>query len=460
MVNADLLGHKLVGSSALAVGALGLAAAAGLAAGSGRGLAWLPIAFGAAVILLVGVGGPGLGVALLPAVSVAVPLSLGTGTQSRIVAGLIFAALLLGTWALQGALARDLKLVASPVNAPTLAFGLVWVLAYLYSDVTRSPLIESWATFGMVQVGQMAVVLVSAGVLLLALNAGRDPRWIQVATWAFLGLGALALVAMYLHLRPVVMALSTLGLFAMWAVALSWSQALFNEGLPRWLRLGLASLALGWTYTATFGQTIWFSGWMPSLVALLVITFARSKPLALLLLVAVGTACALNADQLYRVLWVDKVVGGGDLTRLDIWRHTWQIIQMQPLLGTGPAGYALYNRNLFADSPFALSTHSNYLDVLAQTGFVGAAIFAWLLASLLVVGRRACRQWRSNFAGAFARGASGGLLGLLVAMALGDWLIPFAYNQTIGGFRYTVHSWVFLGFLASLAAMRPRPEVR
>ena len=449
-----------MGSSALTVGALGLAAAAGFAVGLGRGLPWLSITFGVAVILLVGVGGPGLGVALLPAVSAAVPLSLATGTQSRIVAGLVFAALLLGAWALQGALARDCRLVASPINAPSLAFGLAWILAYLYGNVARSPLFESWATFGMVQVGQLTVVLVSLGVLLLALNAGRDPRLVQVATWGFLGIGALALVTMQLRLRPVVMVLSTSGLFTMWVVALSWSQALLNDALPRWLRLGLAALALGWTYTATFGQTVWFSGWVPSLVALLVITYARSRPLALLLVVVVGTVSVLNADQLYRVLWIDKVVGGGDLTRLDIWRHTWQIIQAQPLLGTGPAGYALYNRNLYADSPSALSTHSNYLDVLAQTGFVGAAIFVWLLATLLLVGWRACRQWRSGFTGAFARGAYGGLLGLLVAMALGDWLIPFAYNQTIGGFRYTVHSWVFLGFLASLAAMRPRSEAR
>jgi hypothetical protein len=47
------------------------------------------------------------------------------------------------------------------------------------------------------------------------------------------------------------------------------------------------------------------------------------------------------------------------------------------------------------------------------------------------------------------------LLGLIVAMAMGDWFIPFVYNQTIAGFRFTVHSWVFLGFLASLAITRP-----
>jgi hypothetical protein len=36
-------------------------------------------------------------------------------------------------------------------------------------------------------------------------------------------------------------------------------------------------------------------------------------------------------------------------------------------------------------------------------------------------------------------------------MALGDWVIPFVYNQGIDGFRYTVHTWVFLGLAAGLS---------
>ena len=32
----------------------------------------------------------------------------------------------------------------------------------------------------------------------------------------------------------------------------------------------------------------------------------------------------------------------------------------------------------------------------------------------------------------------GGLVASVVAMMLGDWVLPFAYNQGIKGFRYTV----------------------
>ena len=93
-----------------------------------------------------------------------------------------------------------------------------------------------------------------------------------------------------------------------------------------------------------------------------------------------------------------------------------------------------------------------------ETGVIGAAVFAWLLVVLLIVGWRARTRWRSGFHGAFAQSAFAGLIGVIVAMGLGDWFIPFVYNQTIAGFRFTVHSWVFLGFLASLALTRPLPE--
>ncbi|MEJ2557924.1 MAG: hypothetical protein P8186_17195 [Anaerolineae bacterium] len=35
-------------------------------------------------------------------------------------------------------------------------------------------------------------------------------------------------------------------------------------------------------------------------------------------------------------------------------------------------------------------------------------------------------------------------------MMLGDWVLPFAYNQTIVGFDHSVYTWLFLGGMVSL----------
>jgi hypothetical protein len=38
-------------------------------------------------------------------------------------------------------------------------------------------------------------------------------------------------------------------------------------------------------------------------------------------------------------------------------------------------------------------------------------------------------------------------MGCILIMAFGDWLIPFAYTQSIAGFSYEVYSWIFIGTL-------------
>jgi O-antigen ligase len=111
----------------------------------------------------------------------------------------------------------------------------------------------------------------------------------------------------------------------------------------------------------------------------------------------------------------------------------------------GPAGYAVYNMTY--NPRDARSTHNNYFDVLAQTGIVGFACFIWFLVrSFRVLKRNALAIKHGNdFEHGFVMLAFGGISGVILAMMLGDWVLPFAYNQTITGFDNAVLTWVFLG---------------
>ena len=440
----------------LGAGVLALAALVGSGRGPVRGID-LPLAAAGGFVVLLCLNSPGFGLALLPLVSAAVPVSIGTGTQSQVVAGLLFALLLLAMWAVRAAVSGELTLVSSPVNLPILALMLAWTLAYVYSNAVRPPIIRLWPSFPMAQVGGLGVTLVSAGILLMAMNVGLELRWIRTATWSLIGIGVLGVVPVYLRAEHLIQFLSTGGLFTMWVVALAYGQALFNRELPKWGRVALLALVGAWLYKAAVMQTLWASGWVPTLAAVVTITFFRSKPAFLALMLGGSIVAASRFDVMYGAIWTPQV-NEGDMSRLDIWEQAWQLLMRFPALGTGPAGYAVYYMSLYADSAFSMSSHSNYVDVLLQTGFIGGVAFLWTLLALLVVGWRAIRCAPSGFAEGYAHGAFGGLVGVLVAMALGDWFIPFVYNVGIGGFRYTIHSWVFLGLLASLAV--PRPEVR
>lgn len=444
--------------AALIILCVSLALACAVLAGIGR----LPLM---AIVAPVGLCGalvtlrePTLTLALLPVIGVCVPYGLGTGSQSPIVAALLAAGLLVALGLLR-ALRTPNWTSGSAVTWPVITLILVWVTALLWSNIELSPLVTTWATFPLAQLGGTAVTIISGGVLLLAMQASRRGVWIQVATWAFIMSGVAALAAYIIGQQiNVTVPFETGGLFTMWMVALSLGQGLFNQRLNWMARAGLIGLGLGWEYKAAVMQTWWFSGWLPSLIVIAILLFLRSHVLFTGIAALAGCVAALRFDDLYTVVW-GTTVDKGDLSRLDIWQQSLDLFAQHPVLGTGPAGYAVYFQSTYAGSAFSMSTHNNYMDVLAQTGIVGAVVFAWLMITLLVFGWRARSLWSDGFYGGFAQGAFAGLLGLFIAMAQGDWFIPFVYNQTIAGFRFTVHSWVFLGFLAGLGLLR-RPGAR
>ena len=74
-------------------------------------------------------------------------------------------------------------------------------------------------------------------------------------------------------------------------------------------------------------------------------------------------------------------------------------------------------------------------------------IFIWMLLTFLNLTNQARRmvKGRGTFSEAFVAATIGGGVAAMVAMMLGDWVLPFAYNQTITGFDNSSFTWLFLG---------------
>ena len=137
-------------------------------------------------------------------------------------------------------------------------------------------------------------------------------------------------------------------------------------------------------------------------------------------------------------------------TRLAAWEINWLITSKHLLFGTGPGGYAAYLMSYFPTR--AMATHSNYLDILAQTGIIGSVLFLWFLISLVRMAYRLYRRvrGRGDFLEALANAAFAGTIGSIVIMGFGDWILPFAYTQTIAGYDHAVYSWLFMGTIPVL----------
>jgi hypothetical protein len=108
----------------------------------------------------------------------------------------------------------------------------------------------------------------------------------------------------------------------------------------------------------------------------------------------------------------------------------------------------------------ARSTHNNYLDIIAQFGVVGSLIWLWFAAVSTIEGLRLFREAPPGFLKALALAAISGWIGAQASMFFGDWILPFAYNQTITGFKYTVYTWIWLGMLISIRTILTRQQTQ
>jgi O-antigen ligase len=154
--------------------------------------------------------------------------------------------------------------------------------------------------------------------------------------------------------------------------------------------------------------------------------------------------------------------------RQTLYRATLDLVKGHPILGLGPAAYRYYGFTRWLSSGIGhalwlqprVSSHNNYIDIYAQMGLVGLALFAWFLLEVGRLGWRLAPRFQptgapvgGDFEAGYVQGALAGLAGTLVAMMLGDWFLPLVHNIGFPGFRTSALAWMFLGGLVALEAV-------
>ena len=377
--------------------------------------------------------------------------TLPTGTDSRIVISLVVTLVLISIWLLQLIVTKDREQVLPlAINVPIILFVVVNIISYFWGNLLRDPLVEVWSTFPFVQLGALAVNILLPLLALMVANKIRDVKWLKILTWLIIGIGTLVIVSYFFQL-PTLAAFSNgaRGLFATWVCALAFSLILFQKDLSLRVKTFLFVLVSAWAYYFFAMHTFWLSGWIPLFSALGFLTFFHSKKLFFIALMLGALVFALRFEWFYQNIYITNVEEGS-AERVDLWRTNVNLLLRHPLFGTGPAGYAVYYMTY---NPFdARSTHNNIFDILAQTGFVGFAVFSWMAAAFIMIGNRLRTAFRrrNNFEEAYTNAVMAGFLAALMSMMLGDWVLPFAYNQSITGFDNAAFTWILIGGMAAL----------
>lgn len=387
-------------------------------------------------------------------------VSLPTGRESRVPISMIIALALVVPWLLSMIFGRPpTRLRPSSINRPLIAFVIVSIISYFWSQVFRDPLLYVWSSFPVVQVAALVVNILLPLTLLYVANQVNEVRWLKYLTVIVILFGVASSTLFFVDSRigNLFFYRGTRGLFSMWVVALAYALALFHKELKPWQRLLLLALVSFLIYRYFVVGRSWVSGWLPMGVAAMIITWMRSRRLFGFFMLIGLVYFALNFDFYYQDIVLAEENEGSGTERVELWRQSLTHVVNHPFFGVGPAGYAPYYMTYHPQD--ARSTHNNYFDLLAQTGVIGFAAFWFVALRLLQVGRKVRRRYMGerNFEEVYVVVTLSGFAGMLVGMMLGDWVLPFAYNETIAGFDNAVLTWVMLGGMVALDGMTPSP---
>ena len=423
-----------------------LAGAAVVGLVGGRVNPFIALAFGALPFLLVGFERLLAHFEWMPILIVVlaafVPLSIPTGTGSNVVDSLAATSMFFAIWAVKMLIIdKRIHFINGKVTKPLLGFIIAVLISIVWSNVFMDWAVKSYGSFIKVQLASAVVMIMLPGAFLLVANNVKQEIHLKIMVWLVLLAGALALVRNYANIP---LPVNQRGLFPMWAVALAYAMALFNEKLSKLIRGALFLYTGVWVVWGFVLNISWVAGWFPVFLVIGIITVLRSWKLILVFVLIGLLVFALNANYYLGKVLKDEQAESGD-TRLAAWLVSFRVVKYHWVFGTGPAGYTAYYMTYFPTE--AMATHNNYLDILAQTGIVGSIFYLLFFFNVARLGLQLALRLRKerDFLAALAMAGFAGTIGGIAMMGFGDWMIPFAYTQSIEGFDFIVHNWMFMG---------------
>lgn len=344
---------------------------------------------------------------------------------------------------------RKFDIRPSPANIPILLFCIAVIISLFWSSAYPEPSVQYLLESKLAPRSMTALVLIISPItFIFYANHVRSLRTLRFITWWFIMLGFVYMV-IRIGLGRIPNPLNAEGQFPTWVGVIALGQLLFNKDLKLWMRIALMVTIVGWFYiTMTLGIS-WLSGWVPLLVGFVAVIFFYSRKLFVLMML-VGLGFSLIAYSAIQANFSREGQESGG-TRTQAWQRVFNLTGRHFLFGTGPAGYHFYfTVNI---SGFFQLSHNNYIDIIAQTGVTGFALWMLLWGA---IGLATWRMYRliPYMGGGFQKGLALSLVAsyfcTLITMALGDWVTPFPYTQTLQGIDYTIWAWILPGLATAL----------
>ena len=416
---------------------------------------WLLLAAGLAGVVML--KSPKWGVVLLVVGAVTPPGGIGTGTQAVINPAMLLVAGMTVAWVVRMLLVeRRLHVTPTAANWPLLGLVLAAILSVIAGQVFGDPGVLLPANYVLVQAGGLSLVFLSVAAFWLGANVIREVGWLKLVIGLVIVLGMLAILNAILMISGLPLPYlfpGVHGLYWMWAPALAYGQILFNRKLGWPVKAFLWLSIAAWIWWAWGNVTDFLAGWLPLFIAIMMISWFRSRALAVFLLGVLVAWVVFRWDFYYQRIWI---ANQGSLNRPQMWATSLSLFGgRQPLLGLGPATYSWYAT---AYGLYFRQSHSNYVDMYLQYGVLGlicvVAVFALALRQAWLLKDR----WLGTFERGYVIAIFGGLCGALAASVVADWVLPQVYNIGWDGFRHSMFTWFLSGGLVALGRIKHQQD--
>lgn len=212
----------------------------------------------------------------------------------------------------------------------------------------------------------------------------------------------------------------------------------------KWLRMGFWLLLIGVLFRAL---STYSRGGFLACIALGGAYWLRSRQ-KLRTLLGLVLIAAILVPALSQQYWerMDTITADEEeqdssaKSRLHFWRVAVEMANANPLLGVGHLCYNVaYNAYDFLQGTYGLnrSVHSSFFGILAETGYVGAALYCAIIFSALRSCRRVSKLDARTPTLLALRQSAIALETSLIAFLVGGSFLPFQYNEML---------WHYIGF--------------
>ena len=227
------------------------------------------------------------------------------------------------------------------------------------------------------------------------------------------------------------------------------------------------ALWTGWFVCFSVGLLMCFSRgvWLSVIVAVGFMLLQLGRGVTHKKILFVGAAClilliCLNLPGVYNII-IERISSAVDVSyasnraRLLRWGQAFVMFLENPILGKGYGAFAmLYEEDVALvgsyTAQYQLGAHSEYLQVMAELGIVGLAVWIWLNLAFLRYGFRALKTIDDSF----YRSVVIGLMAAEISL-----MVHFTVNNLLNGDAIGVPFWGIYGLLPAVVQIAAREKV-